>query len=203
MIPTSFHEQLLLLGPLPPGLCSLIPPHYISITISAPYACVWSQFFWITVAAEVVPGDWSHWSYPFTDQPDGCCFHTAHPADVLGCPTPQALLSILALSKEFSFIVFGLLPCRQETQPECFCIFFYDFCFLIYIKPHLVSSLLHIQPEMIKPTSETYKKIRLQQEYNFSVWALFLPKWGYCWIPTREERLPAILKAWAILCLCV
>lgn len=118
---SSFSLVLCLLGSVPSSLLTT------SLSQSVPrLAPVCEAIFWITVAAEVVPEEWSNWSYPITDQPDGCCFHTACPADVLGCPTPQALLcnrSILALSKEFSFIVFGLLPCRQETQPECFCIF--------------------------------------------------------------------------------
>lgn len=99
------------------ALCLLgsVPSPLITISWSGSVLCLTpvceARFFWITVAAEVVPEDWSHWSYPSTDQLDECCFHTSCPADILACPTPQAFLcnrSILALFKEFSFIVFAM-----------------------------------------------------------------------------------------------
>lgn len=57
------------------------------------------------------------------------------------------------------------------------------------IKSHLASSLLHIQPEMIKPTSVTCQKIRLQKKHNFLVWALLPTKWEYCWLQGLSHSL--------------
>lgn len=128
MIPTSYLSSFFsLVLQLLESVCPLAPSHFISIMISATTSssCVRILFLWMAIAAEVVPEGWCHWSSPSQTSLLDDAFTQLFLWIYLDVPIPQASLcnrSILAPSKVFSFIVFGTLPHRQETQPEDFCI---------------------------------------------------------------------------------
>lgn len=134
MIPTLPEQTLL--GLLAPGIC--LSPHTFLLHFHHDQCC----FLTLSLKSFFLGGSSSRsgirrlvpLELPVTDQPEGCCFHTAFPVDLLRCYhtiSPSVHQKHFGTFQSIQLHHVWHLAMQARNIARMFLNFFYDFCSLI------------------------------------------------------------------------